>query len=79
MWYQGGEIIFNLLSSRLCQEHGHRGYNGKIENSCERHLKQACQGEGRIPALLSVAKDENFDDLEKEYVRWTKYTERLKF
>ena len=70
--YQRREIIFNLLSLRLSQEHGHSENNRNTENSCERHLKLACQGEGKIPAHLSVAEDENFDNMEKEYVRWTK-------
>ena len=51
---------------RLSQEHGHSENNRNTENSCERHLKLACQGEGKIPAHLSVAEDENFDNMEKE-------------
>ena len=70
--YQGREILFNLLSLRLSQEHGHSEDNRNTGTSCERHLKSACQGEGKIPAHLSVAEDENFGNMEEEYVRWTK-------
>ena len=36
------------------------------------HLGEKKQGEGKIPAHLSVAEDENFGNMEEEYVRWTK-------